>query len=76
MENAEVCCGFGGTFVAKFTGISSAMTQQKIEGAVATGAEYIISTEASCLMNMESYIKRNKLPIKTIHIVDVLASGW
>lgn len=76
MENAEVCCGFGGTFVAKFTSISSAMTQEKIEGALATGTEYIVSTEASCLMNIESYIKKNNIPIKTIHIVDVLASGW
>ena len=76
MENAEVCCGFGGTFVAKFTGISSAMTQQKVEGALKTGAKYIVCTESSCLMNIQAYINRNKIPMKTIHIADILASGW
>ncbi len=76
MANAEVCCGFGGTFVAKFKGISSAMTQQKVEGALETGAEYITSTEGSCLMNISSYIRRQQIPIETIHIVDILASGW
>ncbi len=73
MENTETCCGFGGTFSAKFHHISTAMTEQKVENALKTGAEYIVSTEASCLMNMEAYIKKQKLPIKTIHLVDILA---
>jgi len=76
MENTETCCGFGGTFSAKFHPVSSAMTEQKVENAIKTGAEYIVSTEASCLMNIESYIRKQKLPIKTIHLADVLASGW
>jgi len=75
MENKTTCCGFGGTFAAKFHSISTAMTEQKVENALKTGAEYIVSTEASCLMNIEAYIKKQKLPIKTIHLVDILASG-
>ncbi len=74
MVESETCCGFGGTFSAKFDGIASAMTQQKVEHALNTNAEYIISTEASCLMNIEGYINKNNKPIKTIHIVDILAS--
>lgn len=76
MKKTEVCCGFGGTFSVKFKTISAAMTQQKIENALATGAEYIVSTESSCLMNMESYIRKNNIPLKTVHIADVLAAGW
>ncbi len=75
MPESETCCGFGGTFSAKFTGISSAMAQQKVENALSTGAEYIVSTEASCLMNIAGYISRNNLPIKAIHLVDILATG-
>ncbi len=74
MEESETCCGFGGTFSAKFDGIASAMTQQKVEYALNTNAEYIISTESSCLMNIEGYINKNKKAIKTIHIVDILAN--
>lgn len=76
MEGNDVCCGFGGTFSAKYTSISTSMTELKVKHAIATGAEYIVSTESSCLLNIESYIKKNKLPIKTIHIADILASGW
>lgn len=75
MENTTTCCGFGGTFAAKFHHISTAMTEQKVENALKTGAEYIVSTEASCLMNMEAYSRKQKLPIKTIHLADVLATG-
>jgi len=75
MENLTTCCGFGGTFSAKFHHISTAMTEQKVEHALKTGAEYIVSTEASCLMNIDAYIRKQKLPVKTIHLADVLASG-
>lgn len=76
MEESDTCCGFGGTFAVKNEPISIAMGEQKVEHALATGAEYIISTEASCLMHIQGIIDKQKLPLKTIHIVDVLASGW
>ncbi|MDO7888051.1 (Fe-S)-binding protein [Hymenobacter cheonanensis] len=76
MAETTTCCGFGGTFAVKFEAISVAMAQQKVEHALATGADYIVSTDVSCLMHLEAYIKREKLAIKTMHIADVLASGW
>lgn len=76
MKERETCCGFGGTFSVKNEPISTAMAQQKIDHALETGAEYIVSTDASCLMHMDAYIRKQKLPIKVIHIIDVLASGW
>jgi len=76
MNDVETCCGFGGTFAVKFESISIGMADQKITNALATGAEYIISTDLSCLMQLEGYIKAKELPLKTMHIADVLASGW
>ena len=74
MEDNETCCGFGGTFMVKFVPISTAMVEQKVQNALKTGTKYIVSTEASCLMNIESYIRKQKLPIKTEHIANILAS--
>ncbi|TPE46394.1 (Fe-S)-binding protein [Pontibacter mangrovi] len=76
MEDSETCCGFGGTFAVKFEAISSAMAEQKVDNALATGANYIVSTDSSCLMHLDAYIKKQNKPIKTMHIADVLASGW
>ena len=75
MKDCETCCGFCGAFAVKNESISVAMTEQKVENAMATGAEYIISTDFSCLMQMDSFIKQKNLPIKTLHIADVLAQG-
>jgi len=75
MEESETCCGFGGTFAVKNNAISSAMAEKKVLNALATNAEYIVSTEASCLLNINGYCAKNKLPIKGIHLADILASG-
>ncbi|MCF8230365.1 MAG: (Fe-S)-binding protein [Bacteroidales bacterium] len=76
MNETDVCCGFGGTFSVKHEPIATAMAEQKVENALATGAEYIVSTDSSCLMHQEGYIKKHKLKLKTINLIDVLASGW
>jgi len=76
MKESDTCCGFGGTFSVKHESISSSMAERKVKNAMDTGAEFIVSTESSCLLHIEAYIKEHKLPIKTIHIVDILASGW
>jgi len=76
MNDVETCCGFGGTFAVKFEGISIGMADQKVTNALSTGASLIISTDLSCLMHMDGYIKGKNLPLKTMHIADVLACGW
>lgn len=76
MKDNETCCGFGGTFAVKFDTISAAMADQKVNNALATGAEYMISTDLSCLMHLDGYIKKHGHNLKTMHIADVLANGW
>lgn len=76
MDDVETCCGFGGTFAVKFEAISVAMADQKLTHAKNTGADIIISTDMSCLMHIGGVIQHKRLPIQTMHIADVLASGW
>src|SRR5690606_22871581 len=76
MRDQEACCGFGGTFAVKFESVSAAMAEQKIQHAMDVKADYIISTDSSCLLQLQGYIDKQQLPIKTKHIADVLTSGW
>ncbi len=76
MNDVETCCGFGGTFAVKFEAISIGMADQKVKNAGDTNAGIIISTDLSCLMHLDGYIKGKNLPLKTMHIADVLATGW
>ena len=76
MNDVETCCGFGGTFAVKFDPISIGMADQKSTNAKNTGAECIISTDLSCLMHLDGYIRRKEMGLQTMHIADVLAMGW
>jgi L-lactate dehydrogenase complex protein LldE len=75
MNDNETCCGFGGTFAVKFEPISISMAEQKAGNAIATGAEYLISTDLSCLMHIDGYVQKKGLPLKAMHIADVLATN-
>ena len=74
MDQAETCCGFGGTFSVKFPLVSFAMDEVKIESIQRTGAEYVISADSSCLMQIGGGLRRKKFPIKTISLAEVLAA--
>lgn len=74
--DAEVCCGYGGHLSHSHPAIANEMSAMKVKNAMELGAESIISTDASCLMQLQTYIDHQKLPIHTYHIADVLASGW
>jgi L-lactate dehydrogenase complex protein LldE len=75
MKDAEVCCGFGGTFAAKFPMISTAMGEVKCASAFETGAEYIVSNDSSCLMQVQGLLSRQGSKVKTIHLAEVLAQS-
>jgi L-lactate dehydrogenase complex protein LldE len=70
----EVCCGFGGTFAAKFPMISTAMGEVKCAQATETGAEFIVSNDSSCLMHIQGLADKQGRKLKTIHLAEVLAN--
>jgi len=76
MKECETCCGFGGTFAVKYEPISVGMAQNKVNSALETGAQYLISTDISCLMHIDAYIRKEGISLQTMHIAEVLASGW
>ncbi len=73
MQDYKVCCGFGGTFAVKFPEVSVAMGADKLKAAVATGAEYLVANDGGCLMHLAGVIHRQGLPLKTMHLADLLA---
>lgn len=73
-SHVDECCGFGGMFAVEEQAVSVCMARDKIRHHIETGAEYITGADSSCLMHMQGVIDREKLPIKTIHIIELLAS--
>jgi L-lactate dehydrogenase complex protein LldE len=71
-EEAESCCGFGGLFSAKFPMISTAMAQVKGGALARTGADFVVSSDPSCLLQIGGWLSREGKPILPMHIAEVL----
>jgi L-lactate dehydrogenase complex protein LldE len=73
MEDAEVCCGFGGTFCVKYPEISTRMVSDKVANIAATGAPLVLAGDLGCLLNIAGRLKREGRPIAARHVAEVLA---
>jgi len=73
MADAEVCCGFGGTFCVKYPDISNAIVEKKTSNVAASGAETLLAGDLGCLMNMAGKLAREGRPIAARHVAEVLA---
>jgi NAD(P)-dependent dehydrogenase (short-subunit alcohol dehydrogenase family) len=74
-EAVETCCGFGGTFATKHAAVSTAMGEVKCAAAVASGAEVVVSNDASCLMHLRGLLVRQGVPLQTLHLAEVLVQS-
>ena len=75
MDEAETCCGFGGTFSVKYPHISGAMLEDKVESVVRTGAEALVACDMSCLMHIGGALSRRETGVKPMHLAQLLESG-
>lgn len=74
LENADSCCGFGGTFSVKYPEISVAILDQKIEAIGKAGVQAVVSGDASCLMQIGGRLSRNGSSVRAMHLGELLAS--
>lgn len=74
MANADVCCGFGGTFSIKYPEISVAILDSKIESIEKSGADVVVACDASCLMQIGGRLSRVNSKVKTMHLAEILAN--
>ena len=73
MQDAETCCGFGGTFCVKYSDISNAIVSKKTENIETSGADLLLAGDLGCLMNMAGKLHRNGSPVLVYHAAEVLA---
>jgi L-lactate dehydrogenase complex protein LldE len=73
LKDAEVCCGFGGTFCVKYPDISARMVSDKAAAVVASSADVLVSGDLGCLMNIAGRLKRMDSPVRVYHLAELLA---
>ncbi|HWH19312.1 MAG TPA: (Fe-S)-binding protein [Solirubrobacterales bacterium] len=74
LEEAEGCCGFGGTFAVKNADVSAAMLADKVRAVLGSGAEVCTATDSSCLMQIGGALRRGRTGVRAVHIAEILAA--
>ncbi len=74
LNRTDECCGFGGTFSVLEEAVSVKMGKDRVADHIYNGAEYITGGDVSCLMHLEGILRRQKSPVKVVHIVQILAA--
>jgi len=72
LDRQDECCGFGGTFCVAEEAVSVKMGKDRVTDHTKNGAEYITSSDLSCLMHLEGILNRNKSSVKVMHIAEIL----
>lgn len=72
MRGSEQCCGFGGTFSAKFPEVSVSLADQKLAEASATGAHYLVSADPGCLLHLSARARAAGLAVQTRHVAEII----
>lgn len=75
MAEHETCCGFGGTFSAKYPEVSVALADQKLAAATDSGATYLVSADPGCLTHLTARTVDTRGPVRTRHIAELLADA-
>ena len=75
LEDAETCCGFGGTFSVKYPDISEAMLEDKVANVVKSGASTVTACDASCLMQIRGGLRRRGAGVEARHLAQILWEG-
>ena len=71
-DRNELCCGFGGSFAVKLPELSIAMADAKLAAVKDSGAELLISTEPTCLAQLEGRARRQGSKLRTMHLAEIL----
>lgn len=74
LPNRHDCCGFGGTFSVDMPAISKQMVDEKVKHIAETKADVLVGADNACLMNIRGRLERNHLPVKVMHIAEILNS--
>jgi L-lactate dehydrogenase complex protein LldE len=76
MDEAEVCCGFGGAFAVKFGDISTHIVDRKCENIAARAADAVVLGDLGCMLNIEGRLRRRgDTKTKVLHVAEVLAGA-
>ena len=74
MNDFDACCGFGGEFALKHNKISRAISRQKAENILATGADIVLTACPGCVIGLHQGFLGRKAP-KIMNILEFISQN-
>ena len=75
LERPDECCGFGGAFSIDEEAVSCRMGRDRVQDHERVGAEVITAGDMSCLMHLQGLIRRDRKPLRILHLAELLAEA-
>jgi L-lactate dehydrogenase complex protein LldE len=75
LPRADRCCGFGGTFSMRYPEVATAMADDKLASAQASGADTVVSADPGCILHVEGRAARTGAPVRVVHLATILAEA-
>lgn len=75
MDDASVCCGFGGSFSMDYPQVSTAILSKKLANIERTGAQTVVSDNPGCLLQLRGGLIARDSPIRVLHIAELVAES-
>ncbi len=73
LKRPDECCGFGGTFAVAEEAVSCMMGEDRVFDHEQAGTQVLTANDMSCLMHLQGIIRRDKKPIRVMHVAEILA---
>ena len=75
LPRGDRCCGFGGTFSVRYPEVATAMADDKLASAAASGSETVVSADPGCIMHIEGRAARTGAPVRVVHLATIIAEA-
>jgi L-lactate dehydrogenase complex protein LldE len=75
LPRGDRCCGFGGAFSVRYPDVATAMADDKLASAAASGTETVVSADPGCIMHIEGRAARTGAPVRVVHLATLLAEA-
>ncbi|GFO65068.1 (Fe-S)-binding protein [Geomonas paludis] len=72
LPEADACCGSAGTYNIEKPEMSDRVLSRKVQNVQKTGADYLVTSNPGCLLQLKKALSEANPPVKVIHLTELL----
>lgn len=76
LNEADACCGSAGTYNVEKPEMSDRVLQRKLANIRQTGADYLVTSNPGCLLQLKKALENNEHRVEVIHVTELLMKSY